>query len=164
MSQFIQHAPDDVTAWICQCANTPTQEGLAPCDPSGEEMESTATTSWAGHYRCDRCQRIIDQTDRRVVGSRPQSFRFTWQGIAIVATYIPIRWQVISHLEIRSVEPRSAPLPITQTGYLSHFMQPGTIEAHGGDVAAQVTAWLDEAAATPEWQEHAQATRQLQLF
>ena len=93
-----------------------------------------------------------------------QTYRFTWRGIEIEVTYTPRRWTVIDHLGIRSISPEGAPLPITSTGYLSHFMQPGTIDDHGGDVVAQVTAWLDEEAAKPEWLAHVEAGRQGELF
>ncbi|WP_182913895.1 hypothetical protein [Sphingobium terrigena] len=83
----------------------------------------------------------------------PQTYRFAWQGIGIEATYTPLRWGVIDHLEIRSVEPRGAPLSISSTGYRSHFHQPGTIEAHGGDVVAQIVSWLDDEAGKPDWLE-----------
>jgi hypothetical protein len=95
---------------------------------------------------------------------QPQTCRLLWQGIEIEATYTPRTWGITAHLEIQSIAPERAPLPITQTGYLSHFHPCGTIEANGGDVAAQVTAWLDEEAAKPEWQEHTQQGRQLSLF
>lgn len=94
----------------------------------------------------------------------PQIYRFTWQGIEIEAIYTPLKWSVIAHLEIRSINPERAPLPITETGYRSHFHQPGTIEAHGGDVVAQVIAWLDEEAAKPDWKRHVEARRQGSLF
>jgi hypothetical protein len=55
-------------------------------------------------------------------------------------------------------------LPITRTGYLSHFIQPGTIEAHGSDVVAQVTAWLDEEATKPDWRAHVERSKQGDLF
>ena len=94
-----------------------------------------------------------------------QTYRFTWQGIAIEATYKPhyVRG-IIAHLAIRSTEPERARLPITRTGYLSHFHAPGTIETKGGDVVAQVRAWLDEEATSAEWQAHLQASRQGTLF
>lgn len=94
-----------------------------------------------------------------------QTYRLTWQGIEIEAVYAP-HWYggKTAHLAVYSVTPERAPLPITSTGYLSHFHQPGTVEALGGDVAAQVIAWLDEEAAKPEWQEHVQASRQGTLF
>jgi len=96
---------------------------------------------------------------------RTQIYHFTWQGIEIEATYTPQKWGgVIAHLEIRSLKPERAPLPITSTGYRSHFHQPGTIEAHGGDVVAQVIAWLDEEAAKPEWRAKREASRQGELF
>lgn len=94
-----------------------------------------------------------------------QTYRFTWQGIEVEAVYAP-RWYggIIAHLSIRSINPERAPLPITSTGYLSHFHQPGTVEALGGDVVAQVVAWLDEEAASPEWLEHVERRRQGELF
>lgn len=93
-----------------------------------------------------------------------QIHRFTWRGIEIEARYTPLQWKVIAHLEIESVAPERAPLPITETGYRSHFHQPGTVEANGGDVVAQVTAWLDEEAGKPEWKRHVESCRQFSLF
>ncbi|HEV7234510.1 MAG TPA: hypothetical protein VGN36_09705 [Sphingorhabdus sp.] len=94
-----------------------------------------------------------------------QTYRFHWQGIEIEATYAPLKWNSIAHLEIRSIAPAGAPLPITSTGYRSHFHQPGTVEAHGGDVVAQVTAWLDgEAKVNREWLAHVESNRQGSLF
>lgn len=95
---------------------------------------------------------------------QPQTYRFTWQGIEIEATYTPRKWNVIAHLEIRSINPERAALPITATGYRSHFHPMGTIEAHGGDVVAQVTAWLDEEARSPKWQRHMERSSQGELF
>jgi hypothetical protein len=95
---------------------------------------------------------------------QPQSYRFAWRGIEIEATYVPLKWGVIAHLAIRSIMPERARLPITETGYRSHFHQPGTVEAHGGDVVAQVTAWLNEEAAKPDWLAHIEASRQGELF
>ncbi|WP_109809670.1 hypothetical protein [Sphingosinithalassobacter portus] len=93
-----------------------------------------------------------------------ETHRFAWRGIEMEAIYVPLKWGLIAHLEIRSLNPPRAPLPITETGYRSHFHQPGTIEALGGDVVAQVVAWLDEEAAKPEWQTHLERSRQYSLF
>lgn len=95
---------------------------------------------------------------------QPQTYRFTWQGIDIEVTYTPRKWTVIAHLEIRSIRPERAALPITATGYRSHFHECGTIEARGGDVVAQVIAWLDEEATTLEWQAHLARAKQGELF
>ena len=94
----------------------------------------------------------------------PQVHRFTWKGIQIEVIYSPVRWGVIAHLEIRSIQPPRAPLPITETGYRSHFHPCGTVEANGGDVMAQVMAWLDEEAVKPEWLAYAAKSRQGELF
>jgi cytolysin (calcineurin-like family phosphatase) len=92
------------------------------------------------------------------------AYSFDWHGIEIHVVHTKRRWGVIDHLAIRSVNPDRAPLPITSTGYFSHFMQPDTVEAHGGDVVAQVTAWLDEEATKPEWRAHVERSRQGELF
>lgn len=95
---------------------------------------------------------------------QPRTYRLMWQGIEIEASYWPRKWGVTAHLEIESIHPERAPLPLTGTGYLSHFHQPGTVEALGGDVVAQVTNWLNEEAAKPEWQHYLEASRQRELF
>lgn len=95
----------------------------------------------------------------------PQTHRFIWQGIEIEVVYAPVKWGgVIAHLEVQSIQPPRAPLPITETGYRSHFHPCGTVEANGGDVVAQVIAWLDEEAAKPRWQRYLEASRQGELF
>lgn len=66
----------------------------------------------------------------------------------------------LAHLEI---DAGGAALPITETGYKSRFDRADTIEAAGGAVAF-VLAWLDEAAATPEWQAGHADRQQLSLF
>jgi hypothetical protein len=93
-----------------------------------------------------------------------ETHRFCWQGIEIEATYTPLKWGVTAHLEVRSVRPERARLPITETDYRSHFHSPGTIEGLGGDVVAQVTAWLDEEAAKKVWRAYVDASRQGELF
>lgn len=93
-----------------------------------------------------------------------QTYRFHWQGIEIEAVYVPLKWKTIAHLEVRSINPEGAPLPMTETGYRSYFHQPGTVEGLGGDVVAQVIAWLDEEAAKPAWRSYVEASRQGSLF
>jgi len=93
-----------------------------------------------------------------------QTYYFTWRGIEIEVTYTPLKWKTIAYLEVRAVSPERAPLPITETGYRSHFHQPGTIEKPGGDVVAQVIAWLDEEAKSRAWRRREEAARQLPLF
>ena len=94
-----------------------------------------------------------------------QTYRFQWEGIEIETTYVPRSWGgVIAHLEIESIQPPRAPLPITKTGYKSHYHPCGTVEANGGDVVAQIIAWLDEEAAKPEWRAYAARSRQGELF
>lgn len=88
----------------------------------------------------------------------------TWRGIRIEVRYEP-EWlgDYMSHLSIETIEPARSILPITETGYRSHFVEPGVIEMHGGP-AAYVLAWLDDAAKDALWIERDLAARQFSLF
>jgi hypothetical protein len=68
---------------------------------------------------------------------------------------------ITAHLQIESAD--RTPLPITETGYKSHFMSAETIDAEGGPVA-YVQAWLEDAAKSADWLEAEIARAQLTLF
>ena len=75
-----------------------------------------------------------------------ETHRTTWQGIEIEISFernwlgSPPSDYHPSHLEIRSVNPPKAELPITETGYLSHFLQPEELDQAGGPVAYFIAA------------------------
>lgn len=83
-----------------------------------------------------------------------------WQGIALSVGYAR-DWHGMgtAHIEVRS----PSPIPITDTGYRSHFLHPEHVEDAGGPVA-YVMAWLDVAADSPAWIAAQARTRQLTLF
>ena len=67
------------------------------------------------------------------------------------------------HLEIESLRPKKAPLPITETGYRSHFLPPLELMNAGGPVTF-VTAWLDTEAKTKGWSKAVNTKSQGDLF
>lgn len=87
-----------------------------------------------------------------------------WEGITLRISYVPSEWGITSHIEVESIAPKRAPLPITETGYRSHFVPIGTVEAEFDSVQAFVRAWLDERAKSREWQEYLASTIQGELF
>ncbi|TWB15544.1 hypothetical protein FBZ89_114138 [Nitrospirillum amazonense] len=95
-----------------------------------------------------------------------QPCRIVWQGIPIDVTY-EANWLsmdgdgVTAHLEVRAENRRR--LPFTETGYRSHFLPRGIVEAAGGS-AAYVLAWLEEAAQSEDWRQYRNAESQLSLF
>jgi hypothetical protein len=95
-----------------------------------------------------------------------ETFRTDWNGITVEIRYEP-KWLNIetsvdpAHIEVESIDPPRAALPITETGYLSHFPSRETIAAYGGAVA-YVEAWLETDSQAPEWS-HIRR-RQLNLF
>lgn len=98
------------------------------------------------------------------------TFEASWNGIQLAISWEP-RWLNLdddygldtAHLQIEAIEPERAMLPITETGYRSHFTTAEAVTAMGGPVAF-VLAWLDQEAASPVWQRQAEAARQLTLF
>ena len=58
--------------------------------------------------------------------------------------------------------PKGAPLPITETGFRSAFLDRDAIAAAGG-VVDYVRAWLDREAASKAWTVVEQKWRQLEL-
>lgn len=102
-----------------------------------------------------------------ITGPVYEEHRTAWQGIAVTIRWAP-RWLGItdseyafSHLEI--IADDRHPLPVTETGYRSHFCHPSDIEAHGGPIGFAI-AWLDHEADTAEWKARLASFRQLSLF
>ena len=77
MEEYIQYQPDDETAWVCLCGNVAEEDGFATCDLLGADMEPYISSAWLGLYRCNRCYRIINQRDLRVLGSAPEAKAYT---------------------------------------------------------------------------------------
>lgn len=93
-----------------------------------------------------------------------------WEGITIEVSY-EAEWlgfqrgsdMAVAHLQVRSIAPERAPLPITETGYRSHFVHPDEVEGLGGPVA-YVEKWLGEAASHVDYSDYVERPKQLSLF
>ena len=68
-----------------------------------------------------------------------------------------------AHLQIEAISPERSQLPMTETGYRSHFLPQGDVEQAGGAVAYAL-AWLEHAAKSPKWRQQEITGRQLNLF
>lgn len=90
--------------------------------------------------------------------------RLIWQDYVIDIRHVS-NWHNcnIDHLEIQTASPERAALPITETGYKSHFLCESHIIEAGGAVA-YVRAWLDHDARSAEWKAQAETSRQGTLF
>jgi hypothetical protein len=84
-----------------------------------------------------------------------------WRGLLVKVTYE--RQQFAAHIQIESVEPIRAPLPISETGYRTQFVS-GDAVADAGGPEFYVSDWLDEAARDRGWVEQEAAIRQYALF
>lgn len=67
------------------------------------------------------------------------------------------------HVEVESIAPKKAPLPITETGYRSHFIARLDLVNEGGPVTF-VMAWLDREAKGKDWQKRVAVRQQGDLF
>lgn len=71
-----------------------------------------------------------------------------WRGITVSVTLE--KQTFVDHLQVETLDPLRAPLPITATGYRSHFIPKDMIE-HSGGPEDFVLAWLDSAARDRRW-------------
>ena len=99
-----------------------------------------------------------------------QSVQIEWQGITLSITYEE-HWLGserespfdTAHLQVRVSTPIDAIIPITETGYRSHFIHRDAVRELGGP-GGYVLAWLDEAARSHEWTARVAARNQLKLL
>jgi len=95
-----------------------------------------------------------------------QSYRLEWRELEIEVRYCP-DWlgsnekYATAHIEVESV--CRSPLPITETGYVSHFTIAELVEAEGGPVSF-VEAWLNALAGKKAWKDTEVRRRQYSLF
>jgi len=84
-----------------------------------------------------------------------------WQGIPIEVSYKPdyLGMGIVGHIEVKASEP----LPFTETGYRSIFINPDIVSRRGGAVAF-VIGYLEEEACKPAWKKHQADRQQLALF
>ena len=86
-----------------------------------------------------------------------------WQGIALSVSYED-RWlggSLPAHIQVQAEHDQ--PLPITGTGYRSHFLPREEVEQAGGPVPYVLT-WLAEEATSDEWRDRMERSRQSSLF
>ncbi len=93
-----------------------------------------------------------------------------WQGYAIEfgcqTNPFNLRQSVginMVHIELRTLVPAKAPLPVTETGYRSHFINAEVVAEYESS-ATYVLAWLDHEAQKPEWQQREIEARQYSLL
>ena len=91
-----------------------------------------------------------------------------WQGIEISITYKPNPFNlssesVIAHFEIKALSPIGTQLPITETGYRSHYLHPDCVGEFDSPIN-YVCAWLDHEAKKPQWQTYLASMHQMNLF
>lgn len=81
-----------------------------------------------------------------------------WRGLLISVTLE--RQRFVDHLQVETIDPVRAPLPITRTGYRSHFVSKEVIE----DPESFVEDWLNAEASTRTWAEREVSIRQYALL
>jgi len=84
-----------------------------------------------------------------------------WDGRTLRLSYSSEYWSGVAHLEIHSED--GEPLPITETGYKSHFFMtddPPDME----EIITFVTQWLEKEAKSKQWRTYIAQSQQMELF
>lgn len=95
---------------------------------------------------------------------------FSWRGIKIelkvsvpYRTFREVYGYDMYHIAVSSVEPKEAPLPISDTGYRSIWLAQPQLEEFGGALN-YVTEYLEHEGKSGKWKQQEEAARQYQLF
>ena len=94
----------------------------------------------------------------------PTTTRGTWQHVTFRVRHTPdYILKGTDHIELIVIAPKREPLPITETGYLSHFVIDSSVpNAKAG--LAFFLEWINQEAKTRRWQKLDCKRRQLDLF
>ena len=104
------------------------------------------------------------KSGRRTPSKKPASKRLVWRGITLRIRATPnYLTKGTTHLEIDVVTPKDAILPITETGYRSHFIPTDVLKRSGGELRF-VLDWIEREARCKQWQEAEFRWRQGDLF
>lgn len=96
--------------------------------------------------------------------NRPTTYKILWRDIHIVIRHeLDYLWKGTSHIEVHVVRPKRAAIPITESGYRSHFIPTLELINAGGSVTF-VTAWLNREEKSKAWKERDFKSRQGDLF
>ena len=87
------------------------------------------------------------------------SYKIVWEGIHITIFHKPDYVFVYDHIEVMA----ETPIPITETGYRSIFIQAEEIKDYGG-IVELITFLLDTEAQSSNWKEYINMNRQGCLF
>lgn len=94
--------------------------------------------------------------------SAPITSQIVWRDVSIEITFHKRRWKSdFDHMELRVEQGRI--IPVTKTGYRSHFLPAGIVDEHGGPDGF-VKAWLNHEAENSGWKKSEEAARQFSLF
>ena len=91
---------------------------------------------------------------------RPATYKIIWRDIHLVIRHeLDYLWKGTSHVEVHVVHPKRAPIPITETGYRSHFLP--TLDLINEDSAV---TFVEREAKSKTWQQRDFKSRQGDLF
>lgn len=99
------------------------------------------------------------------------TYRLTWDNIEIEIVHSPsyirsferVYGHSMDHLQVKSVDPERAPLPITETGYKSIWIIGPRLEEFGGP-EQYIRDYLTHEAKSPDWLARKASADQYSLF
>ncbi|MEM1122899.1 MAG: hypothetical protein AAGJ18_20815 [Bacteroidota bacterium] len=97
---------------------------------------------------------------------KKETFALEWRGIKMTINYKENYFETtkgngVHHLEV--VTKNDQPIPITKTGYKSHFTYGDDVKQYETPVDF-VKAWLEKKAKSKEWKAYEKKKNQLTLF
>jgi hypothetical protein len=126
----------------------------------------TAKAAAAKDKRAKRAKAGKAKGRGRKAPAKPRAtwHRLTWCGVRLAVRLTRNCFGYYDHLEVRVLaSPEARPIPITDTGYRSHFLPIGEVEEAGG-ASAYLRVWLEQEACSSAYRRALARWRQLELF
>ena len=109
-------------------------------------------------------KRAATSKKRTATTAKTSTHTLVWRDVTCrvrhTPTYLSKGW---SHIEIIVQRPKGAPLPITQSGYCSHFLDQDQLATAGGPVRF-FQEWIEREARSKTWHQIDFRSRQGDLF
>ena len=125
---------------------------------------SQTTMKPAGKSTASKSTKRATATKKTHKKNVPTVSKLVWRDatcrVRHTPNYISKGW---SHIEIIVLTPKGAPIPITATGYRSHFLDQELLVEAGGPVTFFLD-WIERESRTRQWAKAEFKWRQLELF
>ena len=105
----------------------------------------------------------MENNNTHIINWHGTDIQITTSTLIYLDTFQDVYGYRLIHIEVKTINPEKAPLPITNTGYKSIYITEPELQSCGGSVKL-ILDEINALATSPEWKELDIKARQYSLF